>query len=178
MKYWIITNGVTEGPLTFEQLLERNLPPQTPVWRSGLADWTYMSQLPELNGQRVEMEVVTVANPEEPQPQQAHGTTPPPLDAPASRNTSTPHPWQGDRRDTDGSPAPTYLGLSIAATLLCCTVLGIVAIVYAVRVRDENARGFYEEAHRDSRKLELWLMASITFGLVSLPFSIVMAMLG
>lgn len=167
MKYWIIVGGVTEGPFTFEQLQQRALPGRTPVWRSGLADWTYLEQLPEWQ-QAAEC----------PEPAPATGATPPPLQRheQARMQYHGSHPWRRQRGPAEGEPAPTYLGWCIAATLLCCTVLGIVAIVYALRVRDENARGYYEEARRDSRTLELWLMAAITFGLVSIPFSFLMAL--
>lgn len=73
-------------------------------------------------------------------------------------------------------PAPTYLGWSVAATLLCCTVLGIVAIIYAVKVRGANDARDYAAAWRYSRTLELWLIAAIALGIVLSPLSMMFMM--
>lgn len=177
MKYWIIFGGVTEGPLTFEQLCMRGLPGQTPVWRSGLPDWTYLENLPEWQ----ERDTVQTAVAEEAETPAGKVVIPPLPESPSRNDRPVSdhrnHPWTARPTIDKSKDAPTYLGWSIAATLVCCTVIGIVAIVYALRVRDENARGYYEEAHRDSRTLELWLMASIALGLVALPFNLIITML-
>ena len=56
----------------------------------------------------------------------------------------------------DSAPRQTNTGLliaSILATLFCCLVPGIVAIVYAAQGKDDQARN--------------WLIAAVVLGLVS-----------
>ncbi len=169
MKYWIIDNGVTTGPFTPDELRARRLSEQTPVWRSGLPDWTYLGNLPEwreLSGETECIEVITDDS------GSVRRVTPPGLPDRRTRIPVSP----GDH-DTITSPAPTYLGWCILVGLACCTVAGIVAFVYALRVRDANSRGFYAQAAKESRIVELWLIISITLGLIALPFNMIFAML-
>src|SRR6478672_2616615 len=37
------------GPFTLEEMKEKTLKRETPVWKKGLADWTRAKDLPELN---------------------------------------------------------------------------------------------------------------------------------
>lgn len=46
--YYIIVNGSQMGPMPKEALRNYGVTAQTPVWRSGLQDWTTIGQLPEL----------------------------------------------------------------------------------------------------------------------------------
>ena len=48
MQYWINQEGVQAGPVTREELEKMNITPNTYVWRSGLADWKKIGDLPEL----------------------------------------------------------------------------------------------------------------------------------
>lgn len=61
---------------------------------------------------------------------------------------------------------PTYLVPSILATILCCVIPGIVAIVFSSMVSTKYYTGDYEGAARASRRAEIWIIASIVFGLV------------
>lgn len=177
MNYWIIVDDRQLGPLSEVELRNLTPAPTTPVWRDGLTDWIALAELPEyeeIMGQATE----TVA-------------VPPPVPEPAT-SPQAPHPWDSPRQPevpchaatasekpdaSDNGPAPTYLGWSVAATLLCCTILGIVAIVYSVKVRNANDRCDYAEAWRCHRALELWLIAAIVLGLVSTPFSMMFQMM-
>lgn len=167
MKYWIIEEGRTIGPLTADELRSRGLSGRTPVWRTGLSDWVYIESLPELREINGEVECVTVI---EDQSEEETQSAPRPL----HRTEVRPQPTA---EDDAGAPAPTYLGWSILAALACCTVAGIVAFVFSLRVRDANSRGLFDQARRESDRVEMWLIVSITLGLVMLPFNIIMAML-
>ena len=48
MQYWINQEGVQAGPVTREELEKMNITPNTYVWRSGLADWKKIGDVPEL----------------------------------------------------------------------------------------------------------------------------------
>ena len=40
MKIYVYSNGAMSGPFHRDELIGRNITPQTPVWYSGLSDWT------------------------------------------------------------------------------------------------------------------------------------------
>jgi hypothetical protein len=70
--------------------------------------------------------------------------------------------------------AGLWLGLSIGATLLCCTPLGIVGIVYAAMAMDANSRGDTYTAADRAAKARAWTQWSIGLGL--LVFGIVICL--
>ena len=58
-----------------------------------------------------------------------------------------------------------WLGLSIAATLLCCLPVGIPGIVYAALAISAQGRGDWSTAEVQTRQARGWTMASIVIGL-------------
>lgn len=103
------------------------------------------------------------------QPRPAQRPLPPPPPPP-----SAPYVQPPARRE---SKPPTYLGWSIAAIICCCLITGVIAVIYAARVTPCYDRGDYEGARKASERAELWLIISITAGIVALPFQMVLAML-
>lgn len=47
-KYFLIINDEQQGPFTFDELKERKLIGETPIWYEGLPDWTKVSEIEEL----------------------------------------------------------------------------------------------------------------------------------
>jgi hypothetical protein len=90
---------------------------------------------------------------------------------PAPRRWPAP---QGSRYD--GGPAsrevPSYLAPAILVTLFCCTLFGIVAIVYAAQVGSHVARGDYAGAQASSNHARMWCWMSFGLGLVAVPLVI------
>lgn len=74
----------------------------------------------------------------------------------------------------------SHMTAAILTTILCCTIPGVVAIVYAASVNSRLAAGDVEGARRASSKAEGWAIASFVLGLLSatlwLPVSIISAM--
>ena len=69
---------------------------------------------------------------------------------------------------------PTNLAWSIICTLLCCTPLGVVAIVFAAMVKSKYRTGNYAKAQKYS-DLSAWLcIASIVLAIAMLPFTFLM----
>ena len=48
MEYYIVLNGMKEGPFTLEQLKGKGVTESTLVWKSGLPDWVKANTLPEV----------------------------------------------------------------------------------------------------------------------------------
>lgn len=74
-----------------------------------------------------------------------------------------PAPQQGERRPMP----PTYLLWAVLATVLCCFIPGIVALVYSSQVSSRYYAGDEAGAWRSSRNAEIWIIVSFVLGLVS-----------
>lgn len=155
MEYWAHINNQRIGPLTLEQLRTMPLTPETLVWHTGLPAWVKAKEMAELTD-------LFAPRPPQIRPPQPPQTTP---SAPArTRGPMPPMP-------------PTYLGWSIAALVLCCMIPAIVAIVYASKVSSRYSEGDYEGAQKASDTAEIWLITSLTLGLMSIPFWIILSIL-
>jgi hypothetical protein len=71
---------------------------------------------------------------------------PPPIDAPAN--------------------IPNYLVPAILATLFCCLPVGVVSIVFATQVNNKVAAGDIQGAVAASKSAKLWLIVSVSLGLL------------
>lgn len=60
----------------------------------------------------------------------------------------------------------TYLVWSVLATLLCCLITGIVAIVYSSSVSSKYYNGDIEGAKRASRNAQIWVIVSVVVGII------------
>ncbi len=47
-RWFAMINGMQKGPYTVTELIANGLTPETPVWRSGMADWADASTQPEI----------------------------------------------------------------------------------------------------------------------------------
>ena len=112
-----------------------------------------------------------------PMPQQ----TPPP--APYSPVTPqpapAPQPESSQSNTSYGHPEPmpnTYLAWAVAATVLCCLIPGVVAIIYSTMVSTKYYARDYDGARKASEYAQYWIIASIVLGVISaavyLPISI------
>ncbi|MFV8381405.1 CD225/dispanin family protein [Corynebacterium hindlerae] len=66
-----------------------------------------------------------------------------------------------------------YLVWAILTTVLCCTPLGIVSIVYASRVNGKWDQGDRQGAVASAEKAKLWAIIAAVLGIVGLVLSIV-----
>lgn len=153
MHYWLATSGKSKtGPLTLEELAaHEELTAETLVWRPGLSTWKPAADIPEiaaLMGMAQRVPTVDIS------------------DSTTHIRTQIP----------ENKPRPerprTYLGWSIAALILCCSIPAIVAIVYGLMVSTKYDHADYEQASKNSEYAEIWLLVSVVFGLVTLPFTL------
>ena len=63
------------------------------------------------------------------------------------------------------------------ATILCCFIPGIVAIVFSSMVSTRYFNGDFEGARRASRMAEIWIIVSIVAGVISNSLYLPMMML-
>lgn len=149
MEYWLIINDTRVGPLSYEQVSAMNIYPNTPVWHQGLPDWVTAAEVPSLAD--IIVQPVYVQQPS--------------------------YAQQQAQRPTEPCPS-SYLVWSILATVFCCLIPGIIAIVYSSKVESRYIRGDYQGARNASENAQLWIIASIVFGLASIPLTFISTLLG
>ncbi len=87
-----------------------------------------------------------------------------------------PQPQAQTRTLPDEPCPPAYIAWSIIATLLCCTIVGIPAIIFASMTKSAYYKGDLAKAKRYSELAQWFIIASIVLGAVSWPFQ--MAIMG
>lgn len=201
MKYWIIIDDRHAGPFSAQQLVDTGLTADTLVWYEGLPDWTRAANVPELmdciqhreiadtstrqqpvveQAQLQDVAVEDINDAQHAATDQAHLTEPEP--AVQTENASWQQPVGQDQtvaaQQTKEPCPPAYIAWSIIATLLCCTVVGIPAIVFASMTKSAYYKGDIAKAKRYSELAQWFIIASIVLGAVSWPFQIaIMGML-
>lgn len=141
MKNYFYHDGSSkQGPFTLDELKEKGLKRDTPVWCHPMPDWKPAGELPELADLFGQM-------PPEIKKEYTGTPTPPPPPVPKE-------------------PMPkTWLVESILATLFCCLPFGIVGIVYSVKVDSAYRAGDYDAARKASREAGTWTKVSFFIGL-------------
>lgn len=68
---------------------------------------------------------------------------------------------------SEREPMPdTYLVWSVLATILCCLIPGVIAIVYSSSVSSKYYSGDIEGAKRASRNAQIWVIVSVVTGII------------
>ena len=73
---------------------------------------------------------------------------------------------------------PTYLVWSVIITILCCTIPGIVAIIFSAKVSSKFYQGDIEGSRRASRNAEIWIIISFVLGVLSNTLYLPLAIAG
>ncbi len=73
---------------------------------------------------------------------------------------------------------PTYLVWSVIMTILCCTIPGIVAIIFSAKVSSKFYQGDIEGSRRASQNAEIWIIISFVLGVLSNTLYIPLAIAG
>jgi len=180
MNYWIIVDDHHEGPYTGQQLVDNGLTPDTLVWADGLTDWTPASEIAELAamlenrtpGQPQEPAVVSApeVQQESTDDTQQYAETQP--DGDASQQEAVPQQQVSVLEVPQEPCPPAYIAWSIIATVLCCTIIGIPAIVFASMTKSAYYRGDLAKSKRYSDLAQWFIIAAIVLGAMSWPFQI------
>lgn len=179
MDYWIAIDKQKIGPMSLTEVRARRLKPDTLVWHNGLTTWCKAGSLPELAGSLAAAENLSPYGTENVTIDDLPETDRPIPTIPAYVMPPEPDtPTVSKKAAHTPPPMPrSYLGWSIAAIILCCTIPAIVSLIYSTRISPRYNSGDYEGAQKASERSELWFIISIVFGIVQLPFTIVLNML-
>ncbi|MDE6538291.1 MAG: CD225/dispanin family protein [Muribaculaceae bacterium] len=72
---------------------------------------------------------------------------------------------------------PTYLLWSVLALIFCCMPTAIVAIIYSAQVSSKFYNKDYAGAKRASERAQMWIIASIVIGVVSMAVYLPLSLL-
>ena len=157
--WYFVKDGVQQGPVSDDQIRgmarDGSLRGEDLVWREGMASWLAAWEA------GIEFPVAPAALPPPPPPVAPYSSPPPQYVAPAAQYYPSPALTTGA-----AAAIPDYLPWSIAATILCCLPLGVVAIVFAVKANSAKAIGDLRGAAEAANQAKIWLYLSVGIGLV------------
>lgn len=153
--YYMMVNNAQVGPFPARELLQHGLRPETPVWKSGMRNWTPASQVPE---------VASLLIPQTPPP---FGVQPPqqPQYAPGQNVYYEQQQPVSNRRSTWLTPAiiSTILGFLCSCIGL---IFGVIAIVKANNANKHFIAGNIEQAEmEESSAKTMTIIAFVLAGL-------------
>lgn len=202
MKYWANINGVQHGPVEKQQLIGLGLTRDSYVWREGLEDWVMVQNFSELDDLFPVKPVAEVpptddntstTAADEPLTEETPADEPLTEETPADETTTNDpvppaipqipqipqQPYQQTVAPQQPVPPcpPTNLVWGILTTVLCCQLLGIVSIIYALQVKSKYDSGDFATAQRYSDRAAMWSIAAIVVGLIITPFVMLVQLL-
>ena len=201
-KYWVNIDGIQSGPISRDELANIDFNPEvTYVWHEELDDWQRIDRLSEFadivaakqkaaaesaersensessenseQSEESEQSESSVTPPPMPQPPVAQ----PPMPQPPMPQPPMPQPPMPQPPVAPEAEAPTNLVWAVIATVMCCQITGVIAIVYGAMTSSANSAGNYEKARRYSDIAQIWVMVSIVLGLIYMPIALLMMML-
>ena len=201
-KYWVNIDGIQSGPISRDELANIDFNPEvTYVWHEELDDWQRIDRLSEFadivaakqkaaaesaeHSEESESSVTPPPVPQPPMPQPPMPQPPvpqPPVPQqpelqPAMPQPQVPQPPMPQPPVAPEAEAPTNLVWAVIATVMCCQITGVIAIVYGAMTSSANSAGNYEKARRYSDIAQIWVMVSIVLGLIYMPIALLMMML-
>lgn len=177
-KYWVNIDGIQSGPISRDELANIDFNPEvTYVWHEELDDWQRIDRLSEFADivaakQKATAEHSGHSGQSESSEHSEHSVTPPPVPQPPVAQPPMPQPPVAPEAE-----APTNLVWAVIATVMCCQITGVIAIVYGAMTSSANSAGNYEKARRYSDIAQIWVMVSIVLGLIYMPIALLMMML-
>ena len=199
-KYWVNIDGIQSGPISRDELANIDFNPEvTYVWHEELDDWQRIDRLSEFadivaakqkaaaeSAEHSELSEQSEHSENSEQSEESEhsesSVTPPPVPQPPMPQPPMPQPPipQPPMPQPPVAPeaeAPTNLVWAVIATVMCCQITGVIAIVYGAMTSSANSAGNYEKARRYSDIAQIWVMVSIVLGLIYMPIALLMMML-
>ena len=204
-KYWVNIDGIQSGPISRDELANIDFNPEvTYVWHEELDDWQRIDRLSEFadivaakqkaaaeSAEHSELSEHSEHSENSEQSEESEhsesSVTPPPVPQPpvpqppelqhAMPQPPMPQPPMPQPPVAPEAEAPTNLVWAVIATVMCCQITGVIAIVYGAMTSSANSAGNYEKARRYSDIAQIWVMVSIVLGLIYMPIALLMMML-
>lgn len=204
-KYWVNIDGIQSGPISRDELANIDFNPEvTYVWHEELDDWQRIDRLSEFadivaakqkaaaeSAEHSELSEQSEHSENSEQSEQSEhsesSVTPPPVPQPpvpqppelqhAMPQPPMPQPPMPQPPVAPEAEAPTNLVWAVIATVMCCQITGVIAIVYGVMTSSANSAGNYDKARRYSDIAQIWVMVSIVLGLIYMPIALLLMML-
>ena len=198
-KYWVNIDGIQSGPISRDELANIDFNPEvTYVWHEELDDWQRIDRLSEfadiVAAERAEHSELSEQSEHSENSEHSEesehsesSVTPPPVPQPpvpqppelqhAMPQPPMPQPPMPQPPVAPEAEAPTNLVWAVIATVMCCQITGVIAIVYGAMTSSANSAGNYEKARRYSDIAQIWVMVSIVLGLIYMPIALLMMML-
>lgn len=149
MVQYYYTNGKERfGPFSIEELKDKDITPQTLVWKEGLPDWVAANTLSDLK-----VLFQTAKDDFKPADQTHHS------------------------HDLPVAPK-NWLVESVLVTIFCCLPLGIVGIILALLVDSLWKEGHKEAAQRLSLEAGRWVKYGVIFGVIIMILYMLLASTG
>ena len=182
-EFFIVVNGVTTGPLVgLEQVIERHISPDTPVWYEGLSDWqpaimaplTRQLFMPDSEFYRARTSDLSDNSSKE----DNHVPVDEPKIEPVHRQSSEiPHATayasshEADAAAAVERPKP-FLIWAIVVTVIFNIICGAIAIIYSIKVKSKTVRGDCDSAARCSVTAQWWIATGICVGLIMTVYNL------
>jgi len=162
MDWYYTQNDTQSGPVTQDQLTEmvRNgsVRPDELAWCEGMGDWEAINQIATFKRsiQPPSAPMTPVARPQS----AAQSGVVNPYQRPADRTEARPQVGGRAQQINNG------LVPAILATIFCCPIPGIVAIVYAAQVSGHTQQGDIRRAQDAANSAKTWTWVAFGLGLV------------
>ena len=192
MQIWINKNGQQSGPFSIEEVRAMQIDvDSTYVWYEGLDNWILASKSaldftaqPEPEPQE---EVAEVETPQEAEPVEETAEAEEdkvfiaePISKPQEQPVAEEQkpaevkcvqcPYMKELQERECPP--TNMIWAIISLICCCVPTGVVAIIYASKVRSAYYDGDFRKAEKYSEKAAGWTIAGYVLGILSQPLSI------
>lgn len=159
MNYHVARNGQQLGIYAKDDASARyargEILPSDLVWTEGMSNWLPASTV---------FGSVTPPPPPNPVPPPP---PPPPSGGSPDVRTPGPVPYDAAAMAAGRPPKPdNYLVWSILATLFCCLIGGIIAIIYSTQVDSKYNAGDYAGAESAAKTAKTWVIVSVAIGAV------------
>lgn len=176
-QYFAIIDDEQRGPFRLEQLAEAGVMPDTFVWTKGMDDWAPARDDAEI-ARYFRRRLANPGGPIDPEEQrqrereraeseyeQAISKLPPRFQNFVRKAGVTPGEPLNTEPDIESRP-PSLVVWAILATIFCCPLSGIVAIVMAVKATSSWNAGEKKKAWDYTRLAKLWTGLTFFFGFI------------
>lgn len=178
MKYFAIIDGEQHGPFTLDELIAEGIRPDTYVWSKEMRDWQKAEEVAEIC-RAYRTHLYDVMHPHLPSNEELEEQERRKEEERNRKLESVPRSYRGFIKNPDteiGDPideTPDYsvkprsmLPEAILATILCCPLTGIIAIVMSIRTNQLWKQGKDKEAYTASRMAKMWIGITLFMGFI------------